>query len=298
MDRLPPLRLLATFEAVARLGSMRAAAAWLNVTQAAVTQTLKALEDHVGASLLDRTTRPARLTDAGQMLAQATCEGLGLIATVIDDIRAVGKADARQLTVGCTLGMATYWLMPRLPEFYALHPDFPVNVQAPPTDLPTLSSGIDLALRYGTGKWNDGRTVRLFDERIGPVGHPALVGRLLAAGTPLERAPLIHVRSTHNPHWASWEDYLGHRGLTGAAGGGQTFDNYVHAVQSALDGRGLVLGWRSITGDLVAQGALVPWPDAVIDLDTAYFVTLSPRALSKPAAVAFLDWLLEQARKG
>ena len=61
MDRLPPLRLLTTFEAVSRLGSMREAAARLNVTQPAVSQALKALEDHVGAGLIDRSTRPASL---------------------------------------------------------------------------------------------------------------------------------------------------------------------------------------------------------------------------------------------
>ena len=60
MSRLPPLRLLTTFEAVARLGSMREAATALNVTQPAVTQALKALEEHVGAVLIDRSTRPAR----------------------------------------------------------------------------------------------------------------------------------------------------------------------------------------------------------------------------------------------
>ncbi|WP_236638380.1 helix-turn-helix domain-containing protein [Mangrovicoccus ximenensis] len=54
MDRLPPLRLLATFEAVSRHGSMRDAAARLNVTQPAVSQALRALEDHVGTALFDR----------------------------------------------------------------------------------------------------------------------------------------------------------------------------------------------------------------------------------------------------
>ena len=58
MDCLPPLRLLATFEEVAHLGSMRLAAARLNVRQPAVTQALKSLEDHVDATLLDRSTRP------------------------------------------------------------------------------------------------------------------------------------------------------------------------------------------------------------------------------------------------
>ena len=80
MDHLPPLRLLVTFEAISRHGSMRDAAQRLNVTQPAVSQALKALEDHVGVALFDRSVRPARLTDAGEMLSRAVREGLGRIA--------------------------------------------------------------------------------------------------------------------------------------------------------------------------------------------------------------------------
>ncbi|WP_432420241.1 helix-turn-helix domain-containing protein, partial [Opacimonas viscosa] len=68
MEHLPPLRLLVTFEALSRHGSMRDAAARLNVTQPAVSQAVKALEEHVGVALFDRRVRPARLTDAGDML--------------------------------------------------------------------------------------------------------------------------------------------------------------------------------------------------------------------------------------
>ncbi|MGZ9811396.1 LysR substrate-binding domain-containing protein [Pseudoroseicyclus sp. H15] len=285
MSRLPPLRLLATFEAVARLGSMRAAAASLNVTQPAVTQALKALEDHVGAPLLDRATRPARLTAAGEQLARVTREGLGAITAAIEDIRSRADLAEAQVTVACTLGMATYWLMPRLPGFYAAHPDITVNVQAPPTDLPALSPGIDVALRYGAGDWRDGATRKLFDEEVCPVGRPDLITRL----TDLSTAPLIHVRSAQNLHWAGWPEYLAARGLPRARQPGQSFDNYVQATQAALDGRGVMLGWQSITARLVAEGALAPWPGGAMDLGTAYWVTEAP-SLSA-GAQAFLEWL-------
>jgi LysR family glycine cleavage system transcriptional activator len=135
MDRLPPLRLLTTFEAVSRYGSMREAAARLNVTQPAVSQALKALEDHIGAPLIDRSVRPARLTETGEVLALAVRGGLGQIAAAVENIRTLHETGNRQVTVSCTLGMASYWLMPRLPAFYARHPDITVNVQAPATDL-------------------------------------------------------------------------------------------------------------------------------------------------------------------
>lgn len=290
MDRLPPLRLLTTFEAVARHGSARLAAARLNVSASAVSQTVKALEDHIGTSLFDRGTRPAQLTEAGELLARAVRDGLGQIAAALEDIRALSGQDGAQLTVSCTLGMATYWLMPRLPDFYAAHPDVTVNVQAPATDLPHLSPGVDVAIRYGTGGWSEGTTVKLFDERVCPVAAPQLLESLLGKGVGLDTAPLIHVRSPHNQHWAGWEEYLRTRRIERSRLSGQTFNNYVQAAQAVLDGRGVMLGWRSIASGAVREGALRMWPDGELDLGTSYYVTGSRRP-SGPA-LAFLEWII------
>lgn len=295
MSRLPPLRLLTTFEAVARLGSMREAASALNVTQPAVTQALKALEDHVGAILIDRSTRPARLTETGQQLARATRDGLDLIADTIEEIRTSTGLEDQSLTVACTMGFATHWLMPRLSGFYAENPGLFVNVQVPPTDLPQIWPGTDLVLRYGRGTWKDGETLRLFDETICPVGRPALVESLLAKGEGLEAAPLIHVRTVEARHWEGWADYLARRGLPKSRGRSHIFDNYVQAVQAALDGRGLMLGWHSITDHLVADGSLKPWPDGALDLGTAYFATVAPAAAKRSPVKAFVAWLEERA---
>ncbi|MCA0942696.1 LysR family transcriptional regulator [Salipiger pacificus] len=289
MDRLPPLRLLTTFEAVSRHGSMQRAAARLNVTQPAVSQALKALEEHVGAPLIDRATRPAQLTEAGELLARAVRDGLGQIAAALEDIRVLSGQGDGQVTVSCTLGMATYWLMPRLPDFYARHPEITVNVQAPATDLPHLSPGIDIAIRYGTGAWREGQTLKLFDERVCPVAAPALLDQLTAGGIGLDRAPLIHVRSPHNQHWAGWEDYFKARGIERSRLSGQTFNNYVQAAQAVLDGRGVMLGWRSIASGAVRDGALGMWPEAEVDLGTSYYVT-GTVPLSQTAQT-FLDWI-------
>ncbi|NVO25465.1 LysR substrate-binding domain-containing protein [Donghicola mangrovi] len=289
MDRLPPLRLLTTFEAFSRYGSMRLAATRMNVTQPAISQSLKALEAHVGVSLIDRSRKPAELTEAGQILARAVRDGLGQISSALEDVRFLSGHDTSQVTVSCTVGMATYWLMPRLPDFYGQHPDITVNVQAPASDLPNLAPGIDIALRYGTGDWREGVTHKLFDERVCPVGAPAMLDRLRAEGVGLDAAPLIHVRSPHNQHWAGWEDYLRQKGIRRDRLTGQTFDNYVQAAQAVLDGRGLMLGWRSISHRALRDGALREWPEGEINLGTAYYITTS--AAPSATAKAFVSWL-------
>ena len=103
-----------------------------------------------------------------------------------------------------------------------------------PPDLPLLTPGVDVALRYGTGGWREGTTAKLFDEMVCPVGAPDLVERYMREGIGLETAPLIHVRSPHNQHWAGWEEYFERRGIVRARTGGQSFNNYVQAVQAVV----------------------------------------------------------------
>lgn len=285
---------LETLELVCRLGSMHKAAARLNVSPPAITRAIRLLEDDVGAALMDRSTKPARPTEAGERLARATRNGLALIEDTIADIRAENSSNDRHVTLACTIGMATYWLMPRLPDFYAKHPSITVNVQAPPLDRPVLSRGIDIALRYGTGDWQEGETIKLFDERICPVGRPDVIERALKEGG-LSEAWLIDVRSTAQ-HWHGWSDYLRASGETFKPEG-EVFDNYIQAVQATLDGRGLMLGWKSITSEHVSDGTFASWPGGDKDFGTAYFISSSKTGAMKEAARSFVAWAVDVARE-
>ncbi len=295
MVRLPPLRLLVAFDAVCRLGTMQAAARHLNVTRPAITQAIKALEEHIGAPLFDRRSKPAIVTEAGERLARAPRLGLAMVEEAIEDIQLAASLSGMQLTVSCTLGMATYWLMPRLSGFYSLYPDITINVQAPPSDLPVIESGTDFALRYGTNNWNDGETFKLFDERVCPTGKENVIEAALASEGGLLTAPLIHVRTgPGNRHWAGWDDYFQKLGLKRQGGPVQVFDNYVQAVQACLDGRGIMLGWRSNTWQQVKDGTLKCWPDGEIDFGTAYYLTCAPNSQHKLGATEFKQWIIEQ----
>ncbi|WP_289032561.1 LysR substrate-binding domain-containing protein [uncultured Roseibium sp.] len=290
MSGIPHLRLLVTFDTVCQLGSMQRAAQELNVTPPAVTQAIRALELEIGVPLLNRSTKPALPTEAGERLSSAIRHSFALIEDTIVDIRHLAGLSEQQLSLCCTLGMATYWLMPKLSGFYGRFPDITVNVQAPPSDQPVLSPGLDIALRYGRGGWTDGETWKLFDERACPVGTPQMIGQVAEAGG-LEDVPLIEVR-LGSPHlWDTWTDYFEQRGIKRARRPSHVFDNYVQAVQAALDGRGIMLGWRSITHKLVGDGSLVELPSGSHDFGTSYFVICSHRSMSKQSTKHFIDWV-------
>lgn len=295
MDRLPPLRLLETFDAVCRLGSMQRAAQLLNVSPPAISQAVRSLEQEIGTDLMDRSAKPAIPTEAGERLARATRNGLSLIEDTIVEIREEAGLSETLITLCCTIGMATQWLMPRLSGFYDRHPEITVNIQAPPSDRPILSRGTDIALRYGRGDWKDGVTAKLFDETACPVGRPDVVERSLKRG-PLNTAYLIEVKSSSGPRWDNWPDYFKDRGPVRAPRPSETFDNYVQAVQATLNGRGIMLGWKSITQGLVDDGSLTQWPEGAHDFGTGYYLSYSASSNTKEATQKFLEWAIEEAR--
>ncbi|WP_226018880.1 LysR substrate-binding domain-containing protein [Novosphingobium sp. FKTRR1] len=300
MDRsLPPLRLLAVFEAFVRTGSVQRAAADLNVTQPAISQSLRLLEAHLGTVLLDRRSRPAGLTAAGEILRGGVDEGMGRIARALADVREAGRRRDNAVTIACTLGTATYWLMPRLAAFYEAHPAIAVNVQTT-AGLPGFQHGVDLVIRYGHGRWPDGISTRLFADWVRPVCSPAARARLLAAGdlaatlaTTLASAPLLHVES-EDSSWLTWPQYLGQHGFARAGNAPERrFPNYVLATQAALAGQGLLLGWESNAGDLIREGRLEELGAPPCHPAEAFFLTLPVGGLS-PAGEAFRDWLVGQ----
>jgi LysR family transcriptional regulator, glycine cleavage system transcriptional activator len=287
---LPPLRLLTVFEAVIRCGSVQRAAAELNVTQPAVSQALRQLEEHVGTRLLDRSTRPATRTEAGRILEVAVTEGLGRIADAIDHIGRM-QATEESTTVACSVGVATYWLMPRLARFSAEHPLATVNVMTTQQGAPRLNPAIDLAIRYGDGRWTDGTVEKLFDERIVPVCSAAYRDRMAAEDMQLDRATLLHVNAD-DPAWIGWPTYLRSLKLSEARAPGRRFTNYVQATQAALDGQGVMLGWKSITGDLVRDGRLVELDTAPLIPSDAFYLVSTAAIAERPSAKLLADRLL------
>lgn len=298
MHRFPPPRLLSVFETLQRAGSAKAAAAELNVSLPAVSQAIRQLEEHIGAALLDRSTRPAGLTEAGGILLEAVIDNRERLSEALDDIRALSDPAHRTVTVACTIGFATYWLMPRLEAFYLDHPDVAVNVATTPHEVPRLGPGTDIAMRYGDGNWDDGTVELLFRESVQPVCAPSYVRRLHDTAGSLGSAFLIHV-DTNDRRWITWPDYLARTGQKAAGSAkGLRFSNYVQATQAALSGHGVMLGWRSISGDHIEKGTLVPAGLPALQPNNAYYAVLSHRSRNRETAEVVVAWLKAAAGGG
>ena len=171
---LPPLTGLRAFAAFAETGSVISAGAALNVSHAAISQQLRALERHMGVALVDRSGRAMTLTVEGQQLASALRTGFGAISASVEAL--TGADAARPLHIATTPMFAAGWLMPQMPEFHAAHPGTHLMLSAS-ADVQVLEpGGIDVALRYGAGDWPGLEAELLFRSPMLLVGAPCLVG--------------------------------------------------------------------------------------------------------------------------
>lgn len=148
---LPPMTALRAFLAFCETGNMAAAGQSLNVSHAAISQQIKALEAELGLTLLDRRGRQTQPTLAGRQLAEAAARGFGEIARVVEEL--TGGDAIRPVQISVTPSFAAAWLMPRLADFRSKHSDVALMID-PSAEVKSLDpGGIDVALRYGDGKW-------------------------------------------------------------------------------------------------------------------------------------------------
>ena len=296
---LPPIQSLKLFDSVVRNRSMTRAAAEAGISQSAVSQSIRQLEQFAQAPLLDRSSRPMGLTEEGETFHRSSTEALARLAQAVEDLRSRGRRADDAVTISCNLGFATYWLMPRLNYFSAVFPDIAVNVMAAYQNAAGFQSGADVAIRFGKGNWPDGDWQLLFKETIGPMCSPDYLERMgpITDPTQLANQRLIHVAVT-DPDWLGWEQYfnrIGHdgRGLSR----GLRFSNYVQAVQAALTGDGIMLGWRSVVGDLLNSKQLALAFDAPVSLDSGFYIKGVQDRDDGDCVGALLGWLRDQAGK-
>ena len=167
--RLPPLNAVRAFDAVARLGSVRAAADELAVTPAAVSQQLRVLEAHLGIALTQRHGRGLALTDSGRTWHGEIARHLRAIALAAERVR----PGRRVVQVTVVQSFGSRWLMPRLSSFTAREPEIEVRIDASPVLADLTRDPFDLAIREGRGVYPDAESVRLFPLEFVPVASPA-----------------------------------------------------------------------------------------------------------------------------
>lgn len=288
---LPPLGALRAFEAAARHLSFTRAGDELHVTQAAISHQVKALEDWLGLPLFRRLHRALRLTEEGQIYLPAVRDALDTLSAATERLR--GGVDSGILTVTTTDSFAAAWLMPRLKRFRAAHRDLDLRLQTADEVVDFSRADVDLAVRYGRGRWPGLHVTRLLSEDIFPVCSPAL-----CVHCPLRTpADLAHHTLLHDDMTITWEVWLRAAGITGIeVRRGPFFQSSYLVMSAAIAGDGVALGRSALVADALADGRLIRPFTVSLPADYAYYV-VSPETMAERLKVrAFRDWILTEAR--
>ncbi|WP_374632195.1 transcriptional regulator GcvA [Ferrovibrio sp.] len=294
--RLPPLGALRTFEVVARHLSLARAADELCVTPAAVSHQIRALEDHLGVPLFRRMGRNIFLTDAGQACLPGIRDGFDRLVGAVNQIDSYGESGI--LTVSVAPSFAVKWLVPRLDRFQLQHPGIDVRVSASNALADFATDDVDLAIRYGSGRYPGLQVSRLLPESIFPVVSPDLLkDHKISQPADLRDQVLLHDDSPDDdqscPTWQMWlraagmSDVDWNRGLR--------FTQSSLVLEAAIHGKGIALAKATLAEADLASGRLVRLFSDATPLDFAYYLVGPERKMGLPKVAAFTDWMRSEA---
>lgn len=296
--RIYPLNALRAFEASARHLSFVKAAEELSVTPAAVSHQVKKLEEYLGLPLFRRRLHGLVLVETGHLLSVELRElFLGLDRAME---RVIDNDSRRHLTLSVAPTFAAMWLIPRLQKFYAQHPDIDVRISTSLELVDFQRDDFDAAIRLGHGTWFGLETIKLFDESVIPMCSPRLLEGPDAIRTPedLKKHVLLHNHSMDYdpgaPTWATWLAATGTKGVD--ASRGTHFSLPDHGLQAAIDGAGVVLGWRFLSMKDVTDGRVVELFDFALPLGSAFYLVYPEAQSQRPNIAILRDWLLQEVR--
>ena len=280
-----PLNALRAFEASARHLNLTRAAEELHVTQTAVSQHIRKLEDRLGKPLFRRLPRGLALTDEGQALLPVVVESFGNLERALEKL---GDTRPREvLTVGAVGTFAVGWLLPRLRDFQQNCPFVDLRLLTHNNRVDMAGEGLGYAIRFGDGAWHGTHAERIMDAPMSVMCSPTLA-RGLHTVADLARQPLL--RSFRADEWAAWFD---------AAGSpcpmvrGAVFDSSLTLAEAAAQGAGMALLPVCMFTRELRQGRLVQ-PFAQELHQGAYWLTRLQSRTQTVAMTAFRDWLLSQ----
>lgn len=287
------------FEAAARKLSFRKAAAELHVTDGAVSQQIKHLEEALGQKLFLRLPRRIALTEAGERFAATVRKAL---AEIEDEARAISVGDTRtEIRVRVNPSFALRWLMPRVGDFYAKHPGIKLFMIAEYGDIDLSERDFDITIEQAVQPLVGLHSERLFDEYITPVCTPAYL-KDHPFNTPdgLDTCTLLHDAHAWSggANDAEWKVWLQEAGVLQIPASQDRFFSLADmAIHAALNDQGVAMGRTALVGDLLKAGALVA-PFALKVKSPASYWLAFPSAYSETPAIETVgNWLRAEAMR-
>lgn len=251
---------LLTFMVVAQEQSFTRAAAKLNLSQSAISHTLRKVERNLGVRLLNRTTRSVTCTEAGQRLLDTLQPSIMEIETLLgslDDYRQLPKGNIR---LTATDFAANYFLLPKLHAFIRQYPDINIEIDATSRLVNIVAEGFDAGIRLGEQVEKDMIAVKIGAEtQMVVIASPAYLSE---HGCPAHPQDLlahncINLRMVSSGVLYQWEFQEGDKQFRIKVPGSITCNNGMFAIGSVMKGLGIGCVLKEAVEPYLASGELV-----------------------------------------
>ncbi|GHD20807.1 LysR substrate-binding domain-containing protein [Tianweitania populi] len=292
---IPSANYLFVFEAAARRKSFTGAAQELNVSQPAVSKTIRLLEEATGLRLFRRDHTRLELTAEGKRLYKETQEAFDHLHMVISTLQKKHSTDI--VRVSFSASFVQLWLLPRLKGFKARHPDVSLRIEESSRDDQDLvEEDIDLSARLGLGNWPGVNVWSLASEEViavcsadylrehGPIREPA----------DLLNHELLNFEERHRTRMV-WREWLERNGVPVPKLRQEfVFTDALGSIEAAVLGQGVALGWRHLVHDHLKAGRLLSPLTTSYRSGQSIYLIMPAQRWPKRGAELFRDWLLEQ----
>lgn len=280
-----PLNALRTFEAVAKTLSFTRGAEALNVSPAAVSSQIRALEDRLKQPLFLRQGRQVTLTDAGRLLLPGVERGL-------DEMRRAFKMlelerNEGVLNVSMVPPFLQRWIMPRMSDFYRQHPEIDLRINADDSPVKFESSDFHAAIAFGPGSWPGLKSVKILDDWILPVCSRKLLKKI----GPLHSIEDLQDHDLLFGEDESWDAWFRVLGVSGRNRRWSLLNDSLSILLAAEQGEGIALGrWSLAARDIKARRLVRPI-ETVVKTDWSYYFVAPDHYFDMPKVSVFREWL-------
>ena len=265
------------------------------MTQSAVSRQIGVLESYLGVQLFRRERHGVSLTRAGQGYAEQILPAFETIAEATENLTKGARQGALRVRTYTTF--AAKWLIPRLGEFRASHPQIEVRITNAVPDVDFDREPVDVAIQFGNGRWPDVEADLLFRDEMEPVCSPAFLAR--HAPNPKYPESLLRQRLLVSHYRRTdWEVWLQAMQMSEFAQESEqmTFGSTILSWQAAVEGLGIAMGQQALLASEFASKQLVrPFRKPLLR-EQAYYLVRPERQRESRKVQVFRDWLLETCR--
>lgn len=283
-----PLTALRVFESVARLGSFSLAAADLHVTQGAVSQQIRLLEERLGCTLLLR-GRPMTQTDEGRILFGAVRSAFDVLDTGIR--RITPETDSATLRFHVLPTFSIMWLMPQLSRFRSVASGIDVQIATSLSQVNLDRESVDFTVSMKEPDQQEFWSIPILDGEMVPIVSPAVWPKRVPAARALASLTQLYSENRKDD-WSRWLQVAGLGDFTPPKTAGFGFSYLMY--QAAINGLGIGIAAQGLVRDELKSGVLIaPWKTRLQTGDF-YHLVCKRKSLRRQPVRLFADWIGER----